>query len=602
MVNHEVRSDRFSVVMTLTCLLGMVVLLLASAPNWATSVALEYKLMPLSMLGVVQALLLLRAGRVAEWLAGHPRSQRACTVVGVSVVCALVAGAAAELYLGRVAGLWYYPEARRYFRMMVDDPLLVYRHPAHLSHEFQGALVETDRRGYRTPEVADHKPPGTLRILSLGDSVAFGWGVSDRETYARQLEARLSQGSGLPYPVQVINTGHGSYNTVQEANLLLTEGLRLEPDLVILLLVDNDAGQRDLAHVSAARARTPPGGERDTAARAGKPWSEVLELHALDLSLFHYHRLRRLLGSGGAVAPRANAPEPAAPGDCRSPDTTSLKTPRLHSGAPDLLFALKRIQAVTEANEIPFLLFVLSSFRQHGFYSRLACNIRDLGVEPHMVDYGGDRISAFDAHPTPAGHEKIADQMAPLILDSLRGRAPVDWSARGTRWPASWSADTDIRFDFPRDAGEVEGVDLSLEPARNGIVLTKTGKWGWGLIQGAVQPEGLDPSRDDVEIEVVLRRVDRSVRSVTVRLGSLDLGGRLSWLNASDYTWQLKGTRPGRVVLTRPLSRRDDRSARSNGGLHRWDRTSWFQIIFWVHERQQRFENVVLERFRIHSR
>jgi hypothetical protein len=69
--------------------------------------------------------------------------------MGVSILCVLVAGIVAELYLGRVVGMSYYPEARRYFRMLVRDPVLGYRHAANLSEEFQGVQVVTNRRDLR---------------------------------------------------------------------------------------------------------------------------------------------------------------------------------------------------------------------------------------------------------------------------------------------------------------------------------------------------------------------------------------------------------------------------------------------------------------------
>jgi len=51
----------------------------------------------------------------------------------------------------------------------------------------------TNSFGLRSPEVAVPKPAGTFRILSLGDSRTFGWGLADEATYSRRLERLLSE-------------------------------------------------------------------------------------------------------------------------------------------------------------------------------------------------------------------------------------------------------------------------------------------------------------------------------------------------------------------------------------------------------------------------
>src|SRR5438874_2643238 len=44
--------------------------------------------------------------------------------------------------------------------------------------------VHINSHGTRGPDFQTQKPPGTLRILSLGDSRTFGWGLSEPETYS----------------------------------------------------------------------------------------------------------------------------------------------------------------------------------------------------------------------------------------------------------------------------------------------------------------------------------------------------------------------------------------------------------------------------------
>ena len=61
----------------------------------------------------------------------------------------------------------------------------------------------------RGPDVEMPKPPDTIRILNLGDSIAFGWEVAYEETYGFQL-AELLADKGLD--VEVINAGIPTWN------------------------------------------------------------------------------------------------------------------------------------------------------------------------------------------------------------------------------------------------------------------------------------------------------------------------------------------------------------------------------------------------------
>ncbi|MEA3335267.1 MAG: SGNH/GDSL hydrolase family protein [Chloroflexota bacterium] len=94
--------------------------------------------------------------------------------------------------------------------------------------------------GLRSPEVLDPKPAGSYRILILGDSVTFGWGVRGEDTFPSQLAsllATLSPDQGF----EVINAGVSGYSTWQEALWLDANGMDLKPDVVVVQLHLNDA-------------------------------------------------------------------------------------------------------------------------------------------------------------------------------------------------------------------------------------------------------------------------------------------------------------------------------------------------------------------------
>jgi lysophospholipase L1-like esterase len=86
------------------------------------------------------------------------------------------------------------------------------------------------------------KSPGVYRILMLGDSLTFNWGVAAADTTAKRLEHYLNQ-PGLPNRkrIEILNAGVGNYNTAMEANWFLSEGYKLQPDFVVLNYFINDA-------------------------------------------------------------------------------------------------------------------------------------------------------------------------------------------------------------------------------------------------------------------------------------------------------------------------------------------------------------------------
>ena len=105
---------------------------------------------------------------------------------------------------------------------------------------YMGASVAINSLGYRDREYALEKPKGAVRILMIGDSVTFGWGVELEDTVAKKLEVRLNRPES-PYPVEVINTGVGNYNTVMEVKEFIERGSKLKPDIVVLNYFINDA-------------------------------------------------------------------------------------------------------------------------------------------------------------------------------------------------------------------------------------------------------------------------------------------------------------------------------------------------------------------------
>ncbi len=120
-------------------------------------------------------------------------------------------------------------------------PDIVYELRAGLDGTFRDQPLRTNSLGLRgTREYAREKPPGTFRIVGLGDSNMFGWGVGEGEPYLQILERRLDRGEGHRF--EVLNFGVPGYNAVMEVATYEHRAAALDPDLVIIHFIGNDFG------------------------------------------------------------------------------------------------------------------------------------------------------------------------------------------------------------------------------------------------------------------------------------------------------------------------------------------------------------------------
>lgn len=100
-------------------------------------------------------------------------------------------------------------------------------------------MAHMNSLGYRGKEFNKTKPPGVTRILVLGDSMTFGHGVTDEQTYPYKLEQDLKAQNRK---IEVINAGYKAGNSIDSYYVYLNKhGIELQPDIIILgFFVFND--------------------------------------------------------------------------------------------------------------------------------------------------------------------------------------------------------------------------------------------------------------------------------------------------------------------------------------------------------------------------
>ena len=117
-------------------------------------------------------------------------------------------------------------------------PGVVYELKPSLDTCFFHVRVQTTADGLRGASNRRRiKSAGAFRILLLGDSQVFGWGVPYQDTVAVQLEHELANAGRV---VEVLDAGVPGYNAAQEAAYFDALGAAFEPDCALVLFMGND--------------------------------------------------------------------------------------------------------------------------------------------------------------------------------------------------------------------------------------------------------------------------------------------------------------------------------------------------------------------------
>jgi hypothetical protein len=127
--------------------------------------------------------------------------------------------------------LWVYDRTKGWFHAPLGSGELFHGGP-------DRGLARINSLGLRGGEVSRSKPEGVKRVLVLGDSFVFGLGVDEDNLFTTHLEKLLNRSPDKRH--EVLNLGVSGYSTDQEYILFQELGLRLSPDVVILVVCDND--------------------------------------------------------------------------------------------------------------------------------------------------------------------------------------------------------------------------------------------------------------------------------------------------------------------------------------------------------------------------
>ncbi len=268
-----------------------------------------------------------------------------------------------------------------------------------------GHQVRTNSLGFRGPEVAPPRP-GTVRVAVLGRSVAFGWGVAQRQAWPFVME-RLLAAQGVS--AQVVNLSVPAWTLADiyvAAHRFLT---RLKPKVLLLPIHPEDFYFLDALlgdlQKNAARAAHPAAAPTflqrlegrfqaflASPAGSGLFLKEFLASTWLRLQL----ALKKRKAEYGAQAPA-----------------------RLGRGALFLVQVLEDLQGLAKKWGARMIVLDMGGSEPLGEF----CRMKGIGYVQARLKGAPSRrpltLGLGDPHPNPLGHRWIARRAAGAVLEAL---------------------------------------------------------------------------------------------------------------------------------------------------------------------------------------
>jgi hypothetical protein len=306
------------------------------------------------------------------------------------------------------------------------DPLLGWAQRPGQAGWFETAQFRTyvriNQQGLRDDEHTYGRPDSRPRILVLGDSFAWGYGVDEAERFSEHLETALK--------AEVINAGVSGYSTDQEWLWYRDEGVKYDVDLVLLVLTGNDIGDVNQQLVSNIYYKPRFVLEDGRLTLEGYPVPQTsglgrfvyrLSQHSslAYLSIQRLFDLRAMLAAGRERTAHASA---AASGAEPSEPPFALT-----------MALLNELRASAQARGARFLIVATDHWWNNpteATYSDLVAALASQVLPVLDVESmpGFDRVSMLtpgDGHWNKAGHAFVAEQVADAIVaQALLGSPP----------------------------------------------------------------------------------------------------------------------------------------------------------------------------------
>ena len=270
-------------------------------------------------------------------------------------------------------------------------------HQPNASARLMGVQISLNSFGNRGPELGARSTQ-VKRVLVLGSSVTFGWGVDFPQVFTSVAQAKLNHDRpfGGQYSFEFANAGIGNYNTKFQQVLFTRQYPIVHPDLVVLHYFIRDV--------------EPIGKGND---------SPVLRYSYLAALLYNRFQLLSGVGLGRRISLIDHYRERYADDSAPWAETRAI------------VLGMKQ---QLERDHVPFLVMIVPDIhdlsRQSPYgalYARMESAFSNGGVTTlntyaAFQERFGDReqdlwIQSDDPHPNAAGHALMADILVRYIVD-----------------------------------------------------------------------------------------------------------------------------------------------------------------------------------------
>jgi hypothetical protein len=305
-------------------------------------------------------------------------------------------------------------------------PGIVFELRPNVRGRFMGPSLLINSRGLRDYEYSPRKEPGTFRIVGLGDSSLFGWGVPLEDSGLKVLERRLNEKSRAR-KFEVINFAVPGYNTAMEAETFVQRCLEYAPDLVLLNFNTNDY-------------------EVPNFMRLPRDLATLRRLYVFDLAYSVYEGVMGLAGRQPPPFDFSNRTTSVRDAARLDEDPALPNEYRYMVGAKGVVRALERLAGAARERAIPFVVFTVKAYPgvvsnyvrdewRDGQRELLERESQRLGFHfvntyPYYMDYlkrypnANFAVSPVDGHPNALAHSIDVEAIFNYLVD--RHLLPLD--------------------------------------------------------------------------------------------------------------------------------------------------------------------------------
>jgi len=427
----------------------------------------KFDLPAFALTGVVLLVISIVLARVSGW---RPRVEGASMTLFILSAAGALALAEGLVRLSGVVP----PPALEYYQ---PHPSAIFAHTPGLDAEARVVPVEgsettfhvrTSPSGLRGEDPPMPKPEGEFRVLLLGDSYTFGWGVEEEETIGARLQSLLkeqrdslaSEGS-----IRILNGGVGGTAPWQALRYLEDSWQQFDIDCVILqTFVSNDVSDTLLRDNRAPRAYAPEWVEQVNSYRYHDDWririNRALARHSRLYALVEERVTGRWTFLRAANHLRFVEPLRLVPDTPPEPYAGIYEVdrvdsdPTLDAGFEALAQSIRDIHVFCRERDWHFVVYNIPWPADPARFTPLGDNLTGYEFEMDrgsrrmeaLFEQGGydwvPMIDAFRAHPdpaalmfphdghlTPAGCRFVAETFVAWLLEREANSRPRYWGA-----------------------------------------------------------------------------------------------------------------------------------------------------------------------------